>query len=113
MMKYQEPGEVSRAELERARSSEDGPSIRAALVGLALNEGEDWRWVESQCIELLMDRDWEVRAIAATCLGHVARIHGQMDLEIAVPALRALQDDPKTASFAGDALEDIETYISK
>lgn len=112
-MKYEKPKQAGRRELELARRSGDDSSIREGLVSLALNESEDWRWVQAQCIELLEHHDWSVRAVAATCLGHVARIHRKMDLEIVVPALRGMLEDPKVSSYARDALEDIQMYVAK
>jgi len=47
------------------------------------------------------------------CLGHVARIHGQLDVQKCVPAIRELLDDARTRGKAEDALEDIETYVSR
>jgi hypothetical protein len=111
-MKYREPRRIDREEFGRIRTSGNSHAIYEALVGLALNESEDWRLVQNICLEHIADRDWTIRAIAATCLGHLARIHGELDLEIVVPELQALMRNSKTSSYASDALEDIEMFIS-
>jgi hypothetical protein len=44
-------------------------------------------------------------------LGHLARIHGQLDLERVEPRLRELRADPEVAGSAEDALDDIERFM--
>jgi hypothetical protein len=102
---------LSRVEFEHIRASGNKDRIPEALVGLALNANENWHLVQDVCLELIVDSDPTISAIAATCLGHLARIHGELDLEIVVPALRALMSNPKTSSYASDALEDIEMFV--
>lgn len=55
--------------------------------------------------------DSRVRRIAATCFGHLARIHHQLDLEAVLQRLTELKDDPLVKSSAEDALDDIRFYM--
>ncbi|HRW18040.1 MAG TPA: hypothetical protein P5181_04245 [Dermatophilaceae bacterium] len=83
------------------------------LVGLAL-AGEHPGEVEELCLSLLDDDDRPtLRAVALTCLGHVARINRSLDLDRVVPRLRALADDPVVGGRAQDALSDIEIFMPK
>ena len=72
---------------------------------------DDWRWVQSYCLQFLTHPDKDVRAIAAVCLGHLACIHGTLDIAIVVPALKDLLTDPDVAGKASDALDDIAMFV--
>lgn len=107
-MRYHDVDPIDRTEAERALASEDPQRINHALLSLALHD-PDWRWVQERILVFLGHRDPEVRGLAATCLGHLARIHGQID-ERAVAALLALRGDPLVRARAEDALEDISQF---
>jgi len=92
-MKYVEPSPASRDALAVALAGGDGRTIAETLVGLT-NSDEDWRWVQDTCLELLHPRRIGVRAIAITCLGHLARIHGELDTDKVRPILTELLSDP-------------------
>jgi hypothetical protein len=77
---------------------------------VALTE-TDWKWVQEACLVQAKSADWSTRAVAATCLAHIARIHRALDFDSALPALYALRDDPRTVAYANDALDDIDHYI--
>lgn len=109
-MKYQEPRAISREDAETVLRSSDHAAIREVLVSLALTD-TDWQWVHDACLVQLTSTEWDMRAVAATCLGHIARIHRKLDFERALPALYALRDDPRTVPYASDALDDIDRYI--
>ena len=111
-MKYEEPKSTSKAEAEHAFATNDLYKLREALVAVALSE-EDWRWVQERCLEFTSHEDFTVRAIAATCLGHVARIHRQIDLDRVMPRLTLLQKDPETAIYAEDAISDVEMFVKR
>lgn len=111
-MKYEEPTPTTKSEAKRILASSDLDRVREVLVYVALNE-PDWRWVQEWCLRLLAHDDWSVRALAATCVGHVARIHRQLDLDRCLPALRALLDVPETCGYAESALEDVEMFIRR
>ncbi len=108
---YQEPERISREKAERILSSGSPTEICDALVGLAYHE-PDWRWVQGQCLRFLGHPDEQVRGLAATCLGHVARIHGRVDKQLVVPALQRLLTDPEIGGRAEDALGDIRMFAS-
>ena len=109
-MKYQKPRCMSKAEAERIFSSADASSLQGALVSMALHE-PDWRWVQEKCLGLTAHPDAGVRALAATCLGHIARIHRQLDLDIVMPRLELLLADPETAGYAETAIDDVKMFI--
>jgi hypothetical protein len=53
-----------------------------------------------------------VRWYAAICLGHLARIHRQLDLEVVLQRLTELQTDPLVKAGADDALDDIRFFLN-
>ncbi|GDY33441.1 hypothetical protein [Gandjariella thermophila] len=109
-MQYVEPGPVGRDALAAALGGGDGRAIAEALVGVAYHD-PDWQWVQDTCLRLLGHPDTGVRAIAITCLGHVARVHRQLDTDKVVPALTRLTSDPDLGGRAEDALDDINHFL--
>ncbi|MET9966764.1 hypothetical protein ABZZ80_12825 [Streptomyces sp. NPDC006356] len=53
--------------------------------------------------------DPQVRALAVTCVGHVARIHGEIGPDL-VARVRGLLQDPGVGGRAEDALDDIASF---
>jgi hypothetical protein len=52
-----------------------------------------------------------MRGLAATCLGHVARIHKRLDLDLVLGALVPLKSDPVIGGYVRDALDDIKFFL--
>ena len=88
------------------------PVMCETLVTLALADS-DWRKVQTYCLAFLEYHDDDVREVAATCIGHLARIHHQLDLDLVLPALYRHQSDPGryVAGAVDDALSCIERFM--
>jgi len=71
----------------------------------------DWRWVQEQCLVCLNHQNMWVRRNAATCLGHIARIHKELDVELVLPRLTVLKDDAEIGAWVQDALDDIRFQL--
>jgi hypothetical protein len=54
--------------------------------------------------------DADIRGLAVTCLGHLARIHGYIDREKVIPVLKLLLNDSEIVGRVEDALSDIKMY---
>jgi hypothetical protein len=108
---FENPKPMSRADAEAHLRSADSHARINALLAMAYHE-PDWRWVQDQCLAMLHDPHVDVRAMAALCLGHVARLHRRLDLDRVLPALTALLPAEIVGSRARDALDDIETFIT-
>jgi hypothetical protein len=81
-----------------------------ALLSLTLND-PDRVWVERLLLQQLdPGRDVQIRSLALTCLGHLARIHGTISKELVVPRLDELARDPLLGGIAEDALADIRRF---
>lgn len=109
-MKYVEVEPIDRDEAEKLIASGDSECINFTLVRLAYHE-PDWRWVEGLCLKLSTHEDWRVRAICATCFGHLARIHGELDTMQVMPVLRRLLDDALTKGYAEEAVDEIKIFL--
>jgi hypothetical protein len=110
MMQYREITPVDRHEAEAIFDQDDLDIIRLTLLRVAYHE-PDYVWAQDCCLRFCNHQDSQVRSVAALCLGHIARIHRQLDLNKVMPVLRRLLTDELTAGRAEDALDDIKRYI--
>jgi hypothetical protein len=103
---------LTNKEIEQSFKHGSARDISQTLVTLALHD-VDWKKVERYCLEFLEHPDAGLRAVAATCIGHLARIHKTLDLDVVLPALyRHLSDPGKwVAGNADNALSDIEIFM--
>ena len=111
-MKYVEHSPITRSEAERLLSSGDAASVGVTLLRLALHD-HDWHFVQARCVEQLNHPDVWVRRNCATAFGHLARLHGELDLPVAEHALAQLEGDPDVASWVEAARDDIEIFIHR
>lgn len=108
--RYEQPAPASADEVRAAIRGEDDREVADLLVGAALHD-PDLRAVQDLCLDLLAGPDRDLAAVAAACLGHLARIHGTLDTDRVVPALTAARHDPTIGPRADDALDDLETFL--
>lgn len=107
---YEDLLEIGRAEARIELASEDVARASTALVRLALHD-PDRAWLEDLLAVHLASPDPRLRRVAATCTGHVARLHRALDTARLTPLLRGLTENPATAGAAEDALEDIAVFV--
>lgn len=111
-MRYEEPPSLDREEVEAVLAGDDASRIPGVLVGAAFDADEP-SWVLAWCERLSTHPDVWVRRICATCVGHLARIHGELDEETAVRVLRALAADPACRGTVEDALSDLQVFTGR
>ncbi|MEU1984064.1 hypothetical protein [Nocardia sp. NPDC019395] len=109
-MKYQELHPIDRNEALEQIKTGDEWSVVEAILRLALHD-PDGPWVTKIALDLLGNINLGIRRAAALALGHIARLHGEID-ERAVPALQQMLSDPETRGRAKDALSDIEIFTA-
>jgi hypothetical protein len=81
-----------------------------ALLALTYHD-PDLHWVEDiLLVKIRGDTDDQVRRLSITCLGHLARIHADIDRAKVLPVLNELLDDRRLGGVAEDALDDISNY---
>lgn len=87
---------------------------RATRALLAFTYGEPERKAVEALLSECLDPagpavDPQVGALAVTCVGHVARIHGEVGPDL-VARVRGLLQDPVLGGRAEDALDDIASF---
>ncbi|WP_127166757.1 hypothetical protein [Xanthomonas euvesicatoria] len=100
----------SRKILESSSHECDPAVICKELVSAAFND-QDWKWVQEKCLIFLNDKNSDIRGVAATCLGHIARIHRKIEKDKVIGALRSRLHDPVISGRVEDALNDIEMFL--
>ena len=110
MVVYEEPKKVNREEILKKFASGRSNDICDALVSMAVYE-DGWKWCQDQCLYFLDHSDPNVRGVAATCLGHIARIHQSLERERVVNALLLHLNDKEISGIVADALDDIKMFI--
>jgi len=103
-------GPITAAAARRALDSGDPREISLALLRLALH-GPDWKRAEELVREHATHPDAMIRRNAATSLGHIARVHGRMDVDASLRVLHAMRDDPEVTDWADAALDDFEMFL--
>ncbi|MFL5540115.1 MAG: hypothetical protein ACJ8J0_14085 [Longimicrobiaceae bacterium] len=106
----QDRGPISAAAAQRALDSGDPREISLALLRLALH-GPDWKHAETLARGHATHPDVMVRRNAATALGHIARVHGRMDVDASLRLLHAMREDPEVTDWADAALDDFEMFL--
>jgi hypothetical protein len=101
-------GEWRASKLEAFRGGDLNTSLDAMLALTYYDP--DRSWVEGLLRAAIKpENDPQIRRLAVTCLGHVARIHGAIDAR-SVAALKHLKADPELSGTVEDALGDIESF---
>jgi hypothetical protein len=111
-MKYETIEPISKDQAESLLAKDNRETICRTLVRVAMFE-PDRHWAQSQCLRFARHKDSFVRGVAATCLGHLARIHKAIDEDEVIPVVRQLlQDtDPQTRAIAEDTISDFSMYL--
>ena len=94
-------------------TNEDMSFCNRLLLMLTMSSGNP-EWIENLCIEIIKSQqDIELRGLAITCLGHLARIHGKINRKNVLTALTAVMDKPELSGRAEEAMSDIEMFVKK
>ena len=107
-LKYQAPRQRNPEELERVLRAGDPGAVCEAMVDAVFYPGGRPKWVEQEVLKRLWDEHWAVRQVAATCVGHLARIERRLVLDDVVPRLRQLLEEGLPVQ---SALHDIEDFM--
>ncbi|CAM3411737.1 hypothetical protein [Stackebrandtia soli] len=110
-MRYEDvPAGPEEEALELTRAGDPRP---VAILSLAF-DSSDGVVAENRALELLSHRDSEVRRAAVRSLGHIARIHGRLDVGRATSRLPEIAaTEPALAGVVDDALDDIAMFVRR
>jgi hypothetical protein len=82
-----------------------------ALMYLCFNI-EDFEWIQKKCIQMIKTgKTNEVKGLALTCIGHIARQYAKIDRKLVMPVLHEMLNDPSLSGRAEDALDDINIFV--
>nr|CAP47715.1 putative integron gene cassette protein [uncultured bacterium] len=111
-MKYQEIPELSPEEIETALTEGHPLGLEVVVLSAVLHSSDSER-AQDICIALSSHPNPNVRGNAVLGLGHLARIHGFLNQERALPVvIAALADhDPYVAGQAESAADDITHFL--
>jgi hypothetical protein len=110
-LKYEEIKPLPRQGLEAAFCSHDEDAICNAMYSAAQHE-PDWRWAQGKFLEFLNHKSLLIRSTALNAIGELVLFRGQIDVELVLPAIHQLANDPDLAPFVEQCLEDIRTRIT-
>ncbi len=108
---FRNPPPATPAEVRAALARGDLPGALDAMVGSALHGHGDREELQEHYLTLLEHQDSQVRVLAVTCLGHVARVHRRLDERRVVAALRRYPSAAQGGAGIANALEDIEIFL--
>ncbi|HVZ41330.1 MAG TPA: hypothetical protein VHI13_18770 [Candidatus Kapabacteria bacterium] len=107
---YRPLDSVSRDEALAAAVSGKADLIIKAMLGIA-NFDADWKWAQDFCVSFANHSDPNVRMMVASALGDIARIHRRLDMDVVIPLVYAMFDDPDTETEARLAIDQFETSL--
>jgi hypothetical protein len=110
-LSYQDPS-MSHDQAVKLLSTTDPKLIVSALISIGLNE-TDWAWAQNICVVHLNNSNENIVSAAISALGHIARRHEKLELEITKKALKEAQlKHPSLAGNIADTLDDIEMFAT-
>lgn len=85
------------------------------LLNIILDESfQDWKWKQDLCIELAKSKkNPDLCGLAVTCIGHIARIHQQIEKNKVIRELDKIKDLPYIRCRIEDALDDINMFAQE
>jgi hypothetical protein len=83
---------------------------RTGAILLMVNKFYQSDWVLKRLIDLSSSEDVNVKNLTITCIGHIARLRGEIDRSLVMPVLQRLLQDSNFSGIAQDALDDIEIF---
>ncbi|NIF17191.1 hypothetical protein [Pantoea sp. Cy-639] len=102
-----------KARLERELKSKS-KDVRIDAIMYACFNLDDADWVLDKCKELIdNDVEVDVRNLAVICIGHTARLHGEINVAKVKPILTMVSKDPELAGNVQDAIDDIEIFTKE
>jgi hypothetical protein len=101
----------SKEDLDILLQSDDPAVAKNALLYLCFNI-DDPEWIQVKCVQVVQNHQSDdVRGLALTCIGHVARMHKTINKVLVIPVLLKGLKHNTLSGRAQDALDDIDIYV--
>lgn len=101
---------MDRQRAEEVLATGTPEQVSETLIALALYDGEVDK-TEAQCLSFMRHPSDAVRLTAVLCLGHLARLHGALHLDLVLPLLDELYRwDPVLRGRIEDVRSDIGVF---
>lgn len=110
MLFYDEPSDISKVEFSEIVANGTAESKCEAAVR-AVHSIADYDWLVAEFKSLLKDPNIEVRGVAATCIGHLARLHDEANKEQLIEILNSVSEDADIQGRVEDAMDDIGIFL--
>jgi hypothetical protein len=107
---YESVSPSARKELIRQLESSDPETVAKALY-TASKYGEDWKWVQDQCLRFLNSPDVLVRWAAATGLGDLAFLRRPLDVQAVFSALEQAAQDSQIVDPAKFSISMVRQFL--
>ena len=110
MNQYHDVNPIDKEAAEKMLSSDTIELVCQTMVSIAFHES-DWHWAQDKFLKLLFHKNHNVSGLAATCLGHLARIHNTLEKDRVIRTLKMHLNNSEIAGRIEDALDDIKIYV--
>ncbi|WP_143658459.1 hypothetical protein [Embleya scabrispora] len=104
-----ESGVSQLRDILKALEVKDTDSAAAILLGLVLDDADGRRACEVVYSCLVGELDEQIKVLAVRCVGHLARIHGEVP-SILLKVINGLKSDPLYRGAVEDALDDVSRF---
>jgi len=106
---YKEPENIDKNKFLKVIASGVTTLMCDAIVGAAYSIN-DYDWLLQQYVSLLKHTDLEVREVAITCIGHLARLNEDANKNELLGILVPLLSDNDLAGGTEDAIDDVNIF---
>ena len=73
---------------------------------------DNWKWIQDVCIDIInSNREKNICGLAVTCIGHLARIHGEIEKDKIFDLLNQQKDNSYINDRIEDAIDDINMFV--
>jgi len=79
---------------------------------IALHD-DDWKWAQDTCLDMITNAENHPATIqvAIQCIGHIARIHGKINVKKIREVFSTHQHNPQYSGYIHDAMSDIGIFF--
>lgn len=73
---------------------------------------DNWKWIQDICIDVInSNREKNLCGLAVTCIGHLARIHGNIEKDKVYDFLNNQKENPYIKDRIDGAIDDINMFV--